>query len=104
MKAQSLGSLVSPPPRTSDRCEASPSPLAPYRHADVLWSAAGAVLVPILPFNMAVNGLRISVFAIVATFGTAQDVTADELGIATLFPAGAETEVLFRGAVSGAAR
>ncbi len=43
-------------------------------------------------------------FAIVATFGTAQDVTADELGIATLFPAGAETEALFRGAVSGAAR
>ena len=78
--------------------------LAPYQDADVLWSAAGAALVPILPFNMAVSGLRISMFAIVATFGTAQDVTADELRIETLFPADAETEALFRSAASGAAR
>ena len=78
--------------------------LAPYQDADVLWSAAGAALVPILPFNMAVSGLRISMFAIVATFGTAQDVTADELRIETLFPADAETEALFRGAASAAAR
>jgi len=78
--------------------------LAPYQDADILWSAAGAALVPILPFNMAVDGLRISMFAIVATFGTAQDVTADELRIETLFPADAETEALFRGAASGAAR
>jgi len=77
--------------------------LAPSQDADVLWSGAGAALVPILPFDIAVNGLRISMFAIVATFGTAQDVTADELRIETLFPADAETEALFRGAASGAA-
>lgn len=77
--------------------------LAQYQDADVLWSGAGAALVPILPFNMEVNGLRISMFAIVATFGTAQDVTADELRIETLFPADAETEALFR-AAAGAAR
>jgi transcriptional regulator with XRE-family HTH domain len=77
--------------------------LAPYQDADVLWSGAGVALVPILPFNIEVNGLRISMFAIVATFGTAQDVTADELRIETLFPADAETEALFRIA-AGAAR
>jgi transcriptional regulator with XRE-family HTH domain len=78
--------------------------LAPYQDADVLWSAAGAALVPILPFNVEVNGLRISMFAIVATFGTAQDVTADELRIETLFPADAETEAVFRDAAAADAR
>ncbi len=76
--------------------------LAPHQDADVLWSAAGAALVPILPFNLEAGGLRISMFAIVATFGTAQDVTADELRIETLFPADAETEALFRGAAASA--
>jgi transcriptional regulator with XRE-family HTH domain len=78
--------------------------LAVYQDADILWSAAGAALVPILPFNMEINGLRISMFAIVATFGTAQDVTADELRIETLFPADGETERLFRAAASAAER
>ena len=43
-------------------------------------------------------------FAVVATFGTAQDVTADELRLETLFPADAETEALFRSASSPAKR
>jgi len=33
---------------------------------------------------------------VIATFGTAQDVTTDELRIETLFPADAESEALFR--------
>ena len=74
--------------------------LAPYQDAEILWSAADAALVPILPFDMLVDGLRISMFATIATFGTAQDVTADELRIETLFPADAETEALFRNAAS----
>jgi len=36
-------------------------------------------------------------FAIIATLGTAQDVTADELRIETLFPADPQSEALFRG-------
>jgi hypothetical protein len=35
-------------------------------------------------------------FAVVATFGTAQDVTTDELRIETLFPADPATEAFFR--------
>jgi hypothetical protein len=50
---------------------------------------------------MQVADLSISMFAIVATFGTAQDVTADELRIETLFPADAATEALFRNAAGG---
>ena len=72
--------------------------LAPYQDFDVLWSAADAALVPVMPIQMQVGDLKISMFAVVATFGTAQDVTADELRLETLFPADPETEALFRGA------
>ena len=76
--------------------------LAPYQDAEVLWSAADTDLMPVLPFNMRANGLEISMFAIVATFGTAQDVTADELRIETLCPADAQTEALFKMAAASA--
>ena len=76
--------------------------LAPYQDAEILWSAADTALEPMLPFNMQVGGRGISMFAIIATLGTAQDVTADELRIETLFPADAETEALFRNAATSA--
>lgn len=72
--------------------------LAPLQGPDVLWSAADAALTPVLPFNMKVGDLSLAMFAVVSTFGTAQDVTADELRIETLFPADAASEALFRGA------
>lgn len=72
--------------------------LAPLQDDDILWSAADAALVPVMPFNMQLGDMKASMFAIVATFGTAQDVTADELRIETLFPADAQTEALFRAA------
>jgi transcriptional regulator with XRE-family HTH domain len=70
--------------------------LAPYQDAHILWSAAEASLVPVIPFNMDIHGLKVSMFAVVATFGTAQDITADELRLETLFPADPETEAMFR--------
>jgi len=72
--------------------------LSPYQDANTLWAAADAALVPVMPFDIETNGLRISMFAVIATFGTAQDVTADELRIESLFPADAATEALFRAA------
>jgi transcriptional regulator with XRE-family HTH domain len=75
--------------------------LAPLQDEDMLWSPADTALLPVMPFDLAVNGLAISMFAVVATFGTAQDVTADELRIETLFPADAATEALFRQAAGG---
>ncbi|MFZ4607972.1 MAG: helix-turn-helix domain-containing protein [Caulobacter sp.] len=76
--------------------------LAPFQDPEILWSAVDTALVPVMAFNMQVGDLKMSMFAVVATFGTAQDVTADELRIETLFPADPETEALFRGAAAGA--
>lgn len=70
--------------------------LASHQDPQILWSAADTALMPVLPFNMQVGDQRFSMFAIIATLGTAQDVTADELRIETLYPADAATEALFR--------
>ena len=55
-------------------------------------------MVPVLPLEIEKGGVHISRFTVIATFGTAQDVTADELRIESLFPADAATETLFRAA------
>jgi transcriptional regulator with XRE-family HTH domain len=75
--------------------------LAPLQDPHVLWSAADTALVPVMPFTMQIGELKMSMFAIIATFGTAQDVTAEELRIETLFPADAQTEALFRAIANG---
>jgi transcriptional regulator with XRE-family HTH domain len=71
--------------------------LAPLQDEHILWSASETALMPILPFTLQFGETRLSLFAIIATFGTAQDVTAEELRIETLFPADPETEAFFRG-------
>jgi hypothetical protein len=70
--------------------------LSQYQDAETLWAAEEAALVPVLPLEMQKGGLRISLFTVIATFGTAQDVTADELRIESFFPADEATEKLFR--------
>lgn len=72
--------------------------LAPLQDTDTLWAAPDGGLLPVIPFEIETAGLRISLFAVIATFGTAQDVTADELRIESLFPADPATEALFRAA------
>ena len=71
--------------------------LGPLQDDTVRWSAADTALLPVMPFSMAFGDLQISMFTVIATFGTAQDVTADELRIETMFPADAGTEALFHG-------
>ena len=68
------------------------SELSQYQNADTLWAAEDAALVPVLPLEIAKDSMRISLFTVIATFGTAQDVTADELWIESLFPADEATE------------
>tara|TARA_R110002124_G_scaffold18294_2_gene75124 strand:- start:34 stop:879 length:846 start_codon:yes stop_codon:yes gene_type:complete len=70
--------------------------LAQYQDDTTLWAAEDASLVPVLPLEVEKDGVRISLFTVIATFGTAQDVTADELRIESLFPADEATEQLFR--------
>ena len=72
--------------------------LSTFQIDDMTWAAGDAALVPVLPIDIEKDGLRISLFTVIATFGTAQDVTADELRIESLFPADASTEALFRSA------
>ena len=72
--------------------------LGPFQEAVTLVAAGDTALVPVLPLDIDLGERRISLFAVIATFGTAQDVTADELRIESLFPADAATEALFRAA------
>ena len=72
--------------------------LSPYQDAETLRAAEDTVLVPVLPLEMQKDGLRVSLFTVIATFGTAQDVTADELRIESFFPADEATDAFFRGA------
>jgi hypothetical protein len=72
------------------------SALAPLQDAETLLGAPEAPLLPVMPFTLERGGARLSMFGVISTFGTAQDATADELRIETLFPADAETEALFR--------
>lgn len=76
------------------------SDLSQYQDADTLWAAEDAALVPVLPLEMEKDGVRVSLFTVIATFGTAQDVTADELRIESLFPADDATDRLFRAAAT----
>lgn len=78
--------------------------LRPLQDASLLSIAEDTALLPVLPLNMTLQGVRISLFTVIATFGTAQDVTAEELRIESFFPADEATERLFRhadGAGSG---
>ncbi|HVH06408.1 MAG TPA: helix-turn-helix transcriptional regulator [Myxococcota bacterium] len=59
-------------------------------------AAEGAALVPVLPIRIEKGGAAVSLFSAIATFGTAQDVTADELRIEFFFPADEATEALLR--------
>jgi transcriptional regulator with XRE-family HTH domain len=70
--------------------------LGRYVDTETLRVADDMALLPVLPLVMERDGLRVSLFTVIATFGTAQDVTADELRIESLFPADDATERLFR--------
>lgn len=76
--------------------------LSQYQDADTLWAAEDAALVPVLPLEMKSGDLHISLFTVIATFGTAQDITADELRIETLYPADEVTRKLFMSLASNA--
>lgn len=51
---------------------------------------------PVLPLEFVVEGVTLSWITTVASFGTPQDVTAEEIMIESFFPANAETEAAVR--------
>lgn len=58
--------------------------------------AAGEESVPVVPLVLADEALRLELVSSIATLGTAQDVTLQELRIETLFPADHATEKALR--------
>ena len=59
-------------------------------------------LLPVMPLDLDIDGLKLSLFTIMSTFGTPQDITTDELRIEAFYPADEETRTFFTTAVQGA--
>ena len=55
-----------------------------------------------MPLDLDIDGLKLSLFTIMSTFGTPQDITTDELRIEAFYPADEETRTFFTTAVQGA--
>lgn len=53
-------------------------------------------LTPILPMELEKDGMRVSLFTMIAMFGTPQDITVDELRLETFFPADKPSETLLQ--------
>lgn len=62
--------------------------------------ATPPTLLPVLPLQLDIDGLRLALFTVLSTFGTPQDVTTDELRIESFFPADEATGRYF-GSLSG---
>ena len=57
--------------------------------------ATPSPLLPVLPLELAIDGLHLALFTVLSTFGTPQDVTTDELRIESFFPADEATRRYF---------
>ena len=55
-------------------------------------------LLPVLTINVSLGGLELSLCSVISTFGTAQDITANELKVETFYPANEQTAAFFKGA------
>jgi transcriptional regulator with XRE-family HTH domain len=53
-------------------------------------------LMPVLPLEISVNGLNLSLFSVITTFGTPQDITTEELRIEAFYPSDKDTAALFQ--------
>ncbi|MEO0435927.1 MAG: helix-turn-helix transcriptional regulator [Pseudomonadota bacterium] len=60
-------------------------------------------LLPVLPIELELDGLHLSLFSVMSTFGTPQDVTTDELRIESFYPMDNETTAFFETIASGSA-
>ena len=53
-------------------------------------------LLPTIPLVLELGPMRLALFSVISTFGTAQDVTADELRVEAFYPADDTSEALLR--------
>jgi len=54
-----------------------------------------APLMPVLPLEISVNGMNLSLFSVITTFGTPQDITTEELRIEAFYPNDLKTQQVF---------
>lgn len=52
-------------------------------------------LLPVMPLELDIDGLRLSLFTVMSTFGTPQDITTDELRMEAFYPANDATRTFF---------
>ncbi len=52
-------------------------------------------LLPVLPLEIDLNGIELSLFSVISTFGTPQDITTDELRVEAFYPTDETTEQFF---------
>lgn len=64
---------------------------------DIEEAPPGQPLLPVLPLEFDIEGIRLSLFSVISTFGTPQDITADELRIEAFYPMDVATAEYFRG-------
>ena len=60
-------------------------------------AATGAAAAPVLPMEFAKNGKTLRLFTVIATLGTPQDITLQELRVESFFPVDAATRRHFEG-------
>ncbi len=58
-------------------------------------SALTDQLLPVLPLELSISGLQLSLFSVMSTFGTPQDITTDELRIEAFYPGDEATSRFF---------
>lgn len=71
-------------------------PAIPPQWRNRVWNSAPP---PILPLEIGMGNVALKVFTMISTFGTALDVTADELRVETFFPADDFSAQFFRALV-----
>lgn len=78
-------------------------------HVEALIRSAGELpstpgtpepLLPVMPLELNIDGLRLSLFTVMSTFGTPQDITTDELRIEAFYPVDDATSTFFREAIA----
>ena len=80
--------------RSADEKRALLAELLAYPGVPQQWRTPDPAIaaVPLLPLDLCKGGVRMSFFTTLATLGTPQDITLEELRIESFFPANQETE------------
>lgn len=84
-------SLASNEPKMQEQFTRYLEMLEPIENSDPVYES----LLPFLPLELDFDGLRLSLFSVISTFGTPQDITTDELRIEAFYPTDAQTEEFF---------